>query len=590
MTVPDSLSRKPKTETDIETLLRIQKRPDDDPIMTIKVQTKSGKTERVLMTFQSKRQARVQTRAAKPPGSTTATVDPDEIPEIFDYTDDPDYGEIFQTLSSDQKPPDRPSLQLYSVRDGNLVWLDKRFHPRICVPKRYRAQVIHEHHDTPLGAHFGEDKTYHGLRQRYVWPHQKHHVEQYCRSCDACQKNKASHRLKLGVPQLPNVPSEPWERMSIDFCGPFPLTKRGNDYVCGFICNLTREVVLVPCQKTVTAKETARLFVRHAMKVVGGIPRSVGSDRGPQFISHFWKYLWKALGTVVVLSAPYHPQSNSMIERQNKTFIENLRCFINALQDDWDEHLVPYEFAYNASVNPSTGESPFFLNHGRYPTMPVAVVHPTPSPAVDDFVMMLQNRIAAARDHIRRTQARSADRRSAKLRPFEFKVGDKVLLNTEHYNLQLPSQKLAPRYLGPLTVLEIRGPNTVRIEVPPRLARIEPLQNVEHLKPYVSRPAAVGPTHTPVGPELVDDAEEYEVEDIIAHRGAGNRVEYLVRFTSYDAADDLWLPARNLKNAPDIVSAYHARQRDQDEHRTGTRQRAPRRLQRLGHVWNYGGP
>eukprot|EP00961_Rhodomonas_salina_P050224 674615-Rhodomonas_salina.1 len=203
---------------------------------------------------------------------------------------------------------------------------------------------------------------------------------------------------------------------------------------------------------------------------------------------------------------------------------------------------------------------------------------------------MLQNRIAAARDHICLTQGQEANLLSAKLRTVEFKVGDKVLLNTEHYNLQLLSQKLAPRYLGPLTVLEIRGPNTVRIEVPPRLACIKPLQNVEHLKPYVTLPPAVGPTHVPVGPELVDDTEEYEVEDIIAHCGAGNRVEYLVRFTSYDAADDLWLPAHNLKNAPDIVSAYHARQRDQVEPRAGTRQRAPRRLRRLGHVWNYGGP
>eukprot|EP00961_Rhodomonas_salina_P302683 3940933-Rhodomonas_salina.1 len=225
--------------------------------------------------------------------------------------------------------------------------------------------------------------------------------------------------------------------------------------------------------------------------------------------------------------------------------------------------------------------------------MPVAVVHPTPSPVVDDFIIMLQNRIAAARDHIRLTQGQAANQQSAKshlrLRTVEFKVGDKVLLSTEHYNLQLQSQKLAPRYLGPLTVLEIRGPHMVRIKVPPRLACIKPLQNVEHLKPYMTLPLAVGPTHVPVGPELVNDTEEYEVEDIIAHWGAGNQVEYLVRFTSYDAADDLWLPACNLKNAPDIVSAYHARQRDQVEPQTGAHQRAPR-LRRLRHVWNYGGP
>eukprot|EP00961_Rhodomonas_salina_P105124 1415854-Rhodomonas_salina.2 len=36
-------------------------------------------------------------------------------------------------------------------------------------------------------------KTYHGLRQRYVWPHQKHHVEQYCLSCDACQQTQVGY-------------------------------------------------------------------------------------------------------------------------------------------------------------------------------------------------------------------------------------------------------------------------------------------------------------------------------------------------------------------------------------------------------------
>jgi hypothetical protein len=293
----------------------------------------------------------------------------------------------------------------------------------------------------------------------------------------------------------------------------------------------------------------------------------------------------------VALFAPYHPESNALIERQNKSFLENLKSYVGTLHDDWDEHLISYEFAYNASVNPSTGECPFFLTHGRHPVLPVAIKHPTPSPAVDDFVLQLQNRIAAARDHIRLTQAVNADTRSKKLRPVQFKVGDKVLLSTEHYNLMLPSQKLAPRWIGPLTIEQIRGPNTVRIEVPPRLARIEPLQNVVHLKPYVSRPSNIGPTHVPDGPELVDGQEEFVVDDIITHRGAGRHIQYLVRFEGYGPEDDLWLPARNLDHAQEVLAAYHARQTD----KTLTvahprRQRAQRQLRRLGHSWHYGGP
>ena len=107
------------------------------------------------------------------------------------------------------------------------------------------------------------------------------------------------------------------------------------------------------------------------------------------------------------------------------------------------------------------------------------------------------------------------------MRPSQLKVGDLVLLSTEHYNLQLPSQKLAPKWLGPLRVLEVQGPNTVRVEIPPRLARLTPLQNVENLKPYHSCPEEVGPSHQAPPPELVNDEEEFEVENIIAHRLVG---------------------------------------------------------------------
>lgn len=216
----------------------------------------------------------------------------------------------------------------------------------------------------------------------------------------------------------------------------------------------------------------------------------------------------------------------------------------------------------------------------------MALAHPTPNPAVNDFVLNLHNRIAAARDHIRMTQAEAADRRSKKLRPIEFKVGDKVLLSTEHYNLMLPSQKLAPKWLGPLKIEQVRGPNTVRIEVPLRLARIEPLQNVAHLKPYVVWPPEICPTHIPAGPDLVDGQEEFEVEDITAHRGASRNVQYLVRFAGYGPEDDLWLKEKNLENAPEMLAAYHACQADaQAKVQHLKQQRAGSHLTRLGHVW-----
>eukprot|EP00961_Rhodomonas_salina_P000315 4348-Rhodomonas_salina.1 len=75
----------------------------------------------------------------------------------------------------------------------------------------------------------------------------------------------------------------------------------------------------------------------------------------------------------------------------------------------------------------------------------------------------------------------------------------------------LPSQKLAPKWIGPLQVEEVCGPNTVHVQVQPRLARIKPLQNVAHLKVYVSRPTDISLTHVPDRPKLVDGEEEFVV-------------------------------------------------------------------------------
>eukprot|EP00961_Rhodomonas_salina_P178897 2413649-Rhodomonas_salina.1 len=82
-----------------------------------------------------------------------------------------------------------------------------------------------------------------------------------------------------------------------------------------------------------------------------GIPKRINSDQGPQFISNFWGKLWKLLGTELAFSAPYHANSNALIERQNKMFLENVKSYINARQDDWEDHIGPHELAYNNSYN-----------------------------------------------------------------------------------------------------------------------------------------------------------------------------------------------------------------------------------------------
>ena len=125
----------------------------------------------------------------------------------------------------------------------------------------------------------------------------------------------------------------------------------------------------------------------------------------------------------------------------------------------------------------------------------------------------------------------------------------------------LPSLKLSPRWLGPFKILAKKGPNTVELELPKRLSRVETIQNVSWLKPYKSRPADLGPAVVRPTPEVVGDHVEDEVEVILADRYKGKKTQFLVRFSGYGPEADLWLPLKNLKNCPEKMAQYWDRQK-----------------------------
>ncbi len=84
-------------------------------------------------------------------------------------------------------------------------------------------------------------------------------------------------------------------------------------------------------------------------------------------------------------------------------------------------------------MNPSLGETPFFLNHSRHQTLPVTLAHKVPNPAVEDFTLHLQNKILEARDHIRRAQETRAKHLEQGMRPTQLKVKNQA----SNLNLQL---------------------------------------------------------------------------------------------------------------------------------------------------------
>ena len=123
-----------------------------------------------------------------------------------------------------------------------------------------------------------------------------------------CAKSKPNNR-KLGLYTPLPVPSHPWESVSMDFVGGLPNSKKGHDYPYVVVDRFSKMCILIPCNKHITAEQTAKLFFEHVW-VHFGLPTSIVSDRDTRFIGKFWASLWEMMDTQLKKSTTFHPQTD----------------------------------------------------------------------------------------------------------------------------------------------------------------------------------------------------------------------------------------------------------------------------------------
>nr|GFB41504.1 putative reverse transcriptase domain-containing protein [Tanacetum cinerariifolium] len=289
-----------------------------------------------------------------------------------------------------------------------------------------RTLIIDEAHMSKYFVHPGADKMYYDLRDRYWSPGMKKDIAMYVSKCLTCLKVNAEHQRPSSLLQQHEIPKWKWEGITMDFMTKLPKTSSRHDIIW--------------------------IVARH------GVPISIILDRDIRFTSRFWQLMQEALGTRLDISIAYHPYTDGQSERT----IQNLEDMLRA-------HCM--------------------VKNCRSPIMWAGVgegqlIGPELVQETIEKISQIKDRLKAVRDR----QKSYADKRR---KPLEFSIGDYVLLKVSPWKGVVcfgKKRKLAPRFVGPLEIIEKVGPIAYKLYFPEDLNGVNDTFHVSNLKKCLTDP------------------------------------------------------------------------------------------------------
>ena len=236
---------------------------------------------------------------------------------------------------------------------------------QIVLPEKYHQIVYAELHENL--AHLGPEKVIDLAQQRFYWPYMAKQITQYiqnkCR-CVVSKKPNIGEKAQL----VPINSTHPFEMIAIDFMH-LDKAKGGYEYVMIVSDHFTKFTQAYATKKKSSKAAAEKLFNEFILQY--GFPERIHHDRGQEFNSKLFEELHRLTGVKASNTTPYHPMGNGQIERLNRTFRNMLTTLQENEKQSWNKHLSKLAFAYNSTLNKSTGYSPFYLMFGRKSILPI---------------------------------------------------------------------------------------------------------------------------------------------------------------------------------------------------------------------------
>ncbi len=242
-------------------------------------------------------------------------------------------------------------------------------------------------------------------------------------------------------------------------------TSAGFTAILVVVDRLSKQGIFILTHDTLTTVQLACLFVLHVFSK-HRVPGHVTSDRGSEFISHFFRSLSTVVGMKLHFTSGYHPEGDSQTEWVNQILEQYLRAYCNYQQDNWSELLPLAEFAYNNAPSETTGVFSFFANKGYHPNL---VIHPEQNLASNhtwEYAVDLGALHEYLKTEMAEAQLRFQKATDACRMPLpNFTLRKCAYVKERYFRTQRPTKKLAEKYLGPYNLIAQVGTQSFMLSV-----------------------------------------------------------------------------------------------------------------------------
>ncbi|WMV41070.1 hypothetical protein MTR67_034455 [Solanum verrucosum] len=314
--------------------------------------------------------------------------------------------------------------------------------------------------------HRGGTKMCCDLREIYWLNGMKKDITEFVDMCPNCQQLKVEHQKSGGLSQDISISTWKWEDLNMDFIVGLPHTRRQHDLIWAIVDRMMKLANFIPIKVSNLAEDYAKLYLKE-MVMLHGAPLSIISDRGTQFTSQLLKSFQNGLGTPVMFSTIFHPQTDGITEHTIKTLEDKLRAHNNS---------------YHSSI----------INRSRvgwFEVGEVALIGPK-------LVHEVMEKVQLTRERLKRDQSRQKSSADVRRMDLQFEENDWIYLKISPMKGVMrfgKKGKLSPRYVGPYHILRRVGKVAYELDFPNELVSVHPIFHISLLKKCVSYLTSIVP-------------------------------------------------------------------------------------------------